>query len=121
MSDADIHRFQKEAVTGHRPTWKMGISGKFTTKKLNEAIDRFAFLLEETGYYPKEYPKEGKEALAVLELSYPVTLSEIKARYRLLARRYHPDKNQGKKEAEERFKAINEAYQFLKNCGYFTA
>ncbi len=38
---------------------------------------------------------------------------EIKRAYRNLAKKYHPDHNQGKKEAEDRFKQVNEAYQVL--------
>jgi curved DNA-binding protein len=38
---------------------------------------------------------------------------EIKRAYRKLAMKYHPDKNPNKKEAEERFKEINEAYAVL--------
>lgn len=37
----------------------------------------------------------------------------IKAAYRTLALRYHPDRNPGDREAEERFKSINEAYAVL--------
>lgn len=39
--------------------------------------------------------------------------NEIKKAYMKLARQYHPDKNQGSKEAEEKFKKINEAYEIL--------
>ncbi|HEX7005414.1 MAG TPA: molecular chaperone DnaJ [Trueperaceae bacterium] len=39
--------------------------------------------------------------------------SQIKAAYRKLALRYHPDRNPGDREAEEKFKAINEAYAVL--------
>jgi len=39
--------------------------------------------------------------------------NEIKKAYMKLARQYHPDKNQGSKEAEEKFKKINEAYEVL--------
>ncbi len=39
--------------------------------------------------------------------------AEIKSAYRKLARRYHPDVNPNNKEAEKRFKEINEAHQVL--------
>lgn len=40
---------------------------------------------------------------------------EIKKSYRKLAMQYHPDRNQGNPEAEKKFKAINEAYDVLKD------
>ncbi len=49
----------------------------------------------------------------VLELSQGATIEEIKKAYRKKAIQYHPDKNPGNKEAEEKFKEINEAYEIL--------
>lgn len=40
---------------------------------------------------------------------------EIKQAYRKMAMKYHPDRNEGSKEAEEKFKQVNEAYQVLSN------
>ncbi len=49
----------------------------------------------------------------ILEVSREAVLEEIRTAYRRLAIRYHPDKNPGDKEAEDRFKQISEAYQIL--------
>ena len=49
----------------------------------------------------------------VLQVSKDATTTEIKKAYRKLALKYHPDKNPGDKEAEEKFKIISEAYAVL--------
>ncbi|MCM8710403.1 molecular chaperone DnaJ [Clostridium sp. SYSU_GA19001] len=54
-----------------------------------------------------------KDYYEVLGLQKGASDDEIKKAFRKLAIKYHPDKNQGNKEAEEKFKEINEAYQVL--------
>ncbi|NWF66446.1 MAG: molecular chaperone DnaJ [Campylobacterales bacterium] len=49
----------------------------------------------------------------ILEVEKDADKAQIKKNYRRLAMKYHPDKNPDDKEAEERFKLINEAYQVL--------
>ena len=49
----------------------------------------------------------------ILEVSRTVDDGELKKAYRRLAMRYHPDRNPGDAEAEERFKEISEAYEVL--------
>ncbi len=54
-----------------------------------------------------------KDYYKILGVSKDATPEEIKKAFRKLAIKYHPDKNKGNKEAEERFKEINEAYAVL--------
>ena len=54
-----------------------------------------------------------KDYYEILGLKKGASDDEIKRAFRKLAVKYHPDKNQGNKEAEEKFKEINEAYQVL--------
>ena len=49
----------------------------------------------------------------ILGLSKNASAEEIKKAYRQMAMKYHPDRNPGKKEAEEKFKEAAEAYEVL--------
>jgi molecular chaperone DnaJ len=54
-----------------------------------------------------------KDYYSVLGLNKKATEKEIKSAFRKLARKYHPDVNPGNKEAEAKFKEINQAYEIL--------
>ncbi len=54
-----------------------------------------------------------KDYYSVLGVERNATDEELKKAYRKLALKYHPDRNQGQKDAEDKFKEINEAYSCL--------
>lgn len=54
-----------------------------------------------------------KDYYGILGVSKDVSADDLKKSYRKLALKYHPDKNSGNKEAEEKFKEISEAYEIL--------
>lgn len=114
-----------------RPTWPLGArvggSGRF---KHHEQVFRDAFGFFEDGgearhrrngheRHAPRYGTERERALAVLELACDADATTVKARYKELVKRYHPDANGGDRDAEERLKAINHAYATLKKEAVF--
>ena len=117
MDQEEIEEFRADAVTGHRPTWKLG-ERSFTAWTEGLVQDRHN-LFEESNCQPNlkkfmpRHTKQQRENLADLDLDETATLQDIKMRYKQLVKRFHPDANGGDKRAEERFKSINEAYRSL--------
>ncbi len=58
-------------------------------------------------------PQKIVYALNLFELSFPYTHKEVKAKYKELAKKYHPDTNHGNKELEEKFKKLTQNYKVL--------
>ena len=129
MSDDEVAAWQKASVTGHRPTWKMGVSGglrgaMFKTEAAF-AAGEFAFgnPFRAFGEQPVDPGKERavrngeRKALAALGLDVDATKSEIKARFKTLAKRHHPDVNGGDTSSEEKLRDIITAYNYLKGAG----
>lgn len=56
---------------------------------------------------------DGKDYYEILGVPRDASEKDIKDAYRRLARKYHPDQNPGNKEAEEKFKEANQAYEIL--------
>lgn len=52
---------------------------------------------------------------SILDVDRTAVTEEIKASYRKMALKYHPDRNPGDKESEEKFKEAAEAYEILSN------
>ena len=63
---------------------------------------------------PSGIGRKERQALDVLELSWPTNLAEVKQRYKALVKKHHPDKNQQTTTSKERFIRIKEAYEHLR-------
>lgn len=114
-SRKDIENFMDSANYGHRPTWKPGMQPFFTQEKLQESF--FAMLGEkvvvQSNQYTPKITKEQKDALATLNMPIESTLAQIKAQYKKLVKKHHPDVNKGDKISEDIFKNITVAYKLL--------
>ncbi len=115
MDGEEIERFQKDASMGHRPTWNFHVPPHY-----NESIRAQVHAFRTGQELPPRpaaahahLPKPCRKALALMELDYPVTLKEIKKRYKELVKRWHPDVNPGDPAAEERFKQLAVSYRAL--------
>jgi curved DNA-binding protein CbpA len=113
MNEAQIYAFQKDATTGHRPTWRVDTQQGSAAFQLENAFLRMFGdgRYREVGARP--IPPKDRDALAALDLEHPATRHAIKSQYRELVKKYHPDVNQGNPRAEEAFKKITIAYQHL--------
>jgi hypothetical protein len=133
MSTDDIARYQREAVVGHRPTWKMGMNGGKPTGRSRAA--RFGPAFEGTsdpfGLFDDAQNGEHlrrrethvirnaeRRALDTLGFDGPATTAEIKVRFKELVKRHHPDVNGGDRSSEDRLREIIQAYNYLKSVGF---
>ena len=115
-----IDRFRRDAVTGHRPTWRLGQRGvDWQRLRLEDPFDTLRVGgADSADMALAPLPENQRRALAILNLDRTASLQEIKMRYKQLVKRFHPDVNGGDKKAEESFKTITEAYNQLMACGY---
>jgi DnaJ-domain-containing protein 1 len=130
MKDDEVLAYQKDALTGHRPTWKMG-TGKRGKADFDEAMDPLGVIRELNGRAssssrpdPDHKPKQTivrnveRKALETLGLEAGATAAQVKSRFKELAKRHHPDANGGDKSSEDRLVEIIQAYNHLKANGF---
>ena len=124
MSTEAVASYQKDALTGHRPTWKMGVN--------TEAAHGPDGHDPRTNARPRAYARHGgtthtrdrkllaleKRSFDVLNLSEKARGDEIKARYKELVKLNHPDANGGDRSSEDRLRQIIQAYNVLKKAGF---
>ncbi|UOM32788.1 J domain-containing protein [Acuticoccus sp. I52.16.1] len=128
MTDDDVIAYQRDAITGHRPTSPIGVRGR----KARAARNTWSGMMDDpfglfgTGEPHEAEPVEearrvsGPERLAfeVLGLEPGASKEAIKSRYKTLVKRHHPDANQGDRSSEDRLRSVINAYNALRRAGY---
>jgi len=126
MTDEDVISYQKSAVTGHRPTWSLGLNrlrGQYGGAARAAAAEGFA---DPFGAFGDDEPEPQRrpirnaerKALTTLGLDETADGPGIKARYKTLVKRHHPDANGGARAAEEKLREIIQAYSYLRSVGF---
>lgn len=133
MTADEAKSYQESITTGHRPTWKVGPGGTPRARRAammgraaaGENIEDPYRVLggsKASSNAPRQpkrkLPKQIEEAFFVMKLDPPSNPDKIKARYKELVKKFHPDANRGETGYEERLKRIIEAYQSLKTAGF---
>ncbi|MEI8395063.1 MAG: DnaJ domain-containing protein [Rhodospirillaceae bacterium] len=122
MSTAQIEAETRSDTIWQRPTWPLG-NWRLRERNLRDSVNgEHGFPFGHAGSDPppgrsgwqsvNRSPED--EAFHVLGLERDSDFPVIKARYRELAKRHHPDANGGDKVAEEKLKEINQAYTVLR-------
>jgi hypothetical protein len=133
LADDAVMSYQKDALTGHRPTWRMGMnasrraggpaSGKgegFTIHDPHGFFDGVSAGGKAQAEVPEARTIRNAErkAFEELGLEHDATAVEIKARFKLLVKRHHPDSHGGDRSYEDRLRAVIQAYNYLKAVGF---
>ncbi|MBL9096017.1 MAG: J domain-containing protein [Alphaproteobacteria bacterium] len=135
MSPDQIEAYQRATIVGLRPTWKMHERSKGPNPKLDfyfrgAFVDPFVIFDDGPGIEPsrdatnrngtveRKLTKMQRTSLETLNLEADATLQDVKARFKELVKRYHPDANGGDRGAEERFRQVIKAYGQLRSSGY---
>lgn len=134
MSDADVAAWQASRATGHRPTWAMGSKGAgrgegrhaggfgFGAEFFSDPFDLFPDEQHGDAAATVERRRLGnaeRRSLDTLNLDETASGPEIKARYKELVKRHHPDANGGDRSKEDALRRIIEAYNTLKASGFY--
>ena len=118
MHQNEIEDFLKSDLTWHRPTQKFGSSDNFFNILWNNALnDKFNFFKQEKDINTlkdNKLSEKDKDAFIIMELELNAGWPIIQKKFKTLVKRFHPDRNSGNKEFEDKLKKITLAYSHLK-------
>jgi hypothetical protein len=135
MTDEALASYQQSAATGHRPTWKIGVNGdpgKARRAAETEADyqDPFDLFAQQPGRRARARTERAERAepkrplknvelqsLVAMDLEVSATAEQIRARYKELVKRLHPDANGGDRGSEGKLREIIQAYKYLRQAG----
>ncbi len=118
MNQIEIENFLKSDMTWHRPTQKFGSSDNFFNILWNNALnDKFNFFKQEKNTHSlneKKLSEKDIDAFKIMELELNASWPIIQKKFKTLVKKFHPDKNSGNKQFEDKLKRITLAYSHLK-------
>lgn len=116
MSATEIEAQLRDDASWQRPSWPLGQLGRAARFEatFGDHLHTFNFGSRPAAQAAADAPPELRDALGVLGLIWPVSFTDVKAKYKQLAKRHHPDANGGDKGSEEILKSINLAYATLR-------
>lgn len=123
MSDDAVARWMKADSIGHRPTWAMGVNRAGRNFREDPSAFRDPMGLfrargaraEPAPKKPAPYGIAARKALTTLGLDETADAAGIKARYKELVKRLHPDANGGDRSREDKLREIIRAYNYLRS------
>ena len=117
MSQSEIENFIKSDLTWHRHTQKFNSSDNFFNILWNNALtDKFKIFNEngQINIKNKKLCEKDKDAFIIMELEFTDSWETIQKKFKTLVKKFHPDRNSGNKEFEDRLKKITMAYSHLR-------
>ena len=118
MNQGEIENFLKSDITWHRPTQKFGSSDNFFNILWNNALnDKFNFFKQEKKMHnlnEKKLTERDIDAFKIMGLELNTSWPIIQKKFKTLVKKFHPDKNAGNKQFEDKLKTITMAYSHLK-------
>ena len=117
MNDQEIEDFIKSDLTWHKPTKSFGSSENFFRILWVNALDDKSSIFKNSvfkNFNRSKLSDKDKDALKILGLKNDTNWSDIQKRFKMLVKKYHPDKNHGSKKYEDILKKITLAYSQLR-------
>ena len=117
MSDNEITNFLKSDVTWHRPTQQFGSPDNFFNILWNNALnDKFKIFKDEKNKNINKVKlcKKDKDAFNIMGLDFNADYMAVQRKFKILVKKFHPDRHAGNKVYEDKLKKITMAYSHLK-------